>query len=73
MMEAETRQGQALRGPVATDQSLALGPDHTGATGAAQSEETVPETGLAAKLAASPGVPVPPKVEPFAGMTQNSL
>ena len=41
--------------------------------GAAQSEETVPETGLAAKPAASPGVPVPPKVEPSAGMTQNSL
>lgn len=32
--EAETRQGQALRGPVATDKSLAFGPDHVGATGA---------------------------------------
>lgn len=41
--------------------------------GAAQSEETVPEAGLTAKPAVSPEVPVPPKVEPFAGMTQNSL
>lgn len=71
--EAETWQAQAVWGSGATDKSLAVGPSHVGATGAAQSEEMVPETCLSSDADFKFRGSHTTKVEPFARMTQNSL
>ena len=71
--EAETWQAQAVWGSGATDKSLAVGPSHVGATGAAQPEEMVPETCLSSDADFKFRGSHTTKVEPFARMTQNSL